>query len=108
MRKEAVDFSLYLVTDSTPAILGDKDLVEVVEGALRGGVKVVQFRDKSSETRELVQIATRLHSATQSYKVPLIINDRVDVALAVGCEGCHIGQDDMGTHPSCIEINDYY
>jgi thiamine-phosphate diphosphorylase/hydroxyethylthiazole kinase len=93
----SVDYSLYLVTDFTPAILGDRDLVEVVEAALAGGVTLVQYRDKVSDTAVLVSTARRLHLVTRKYKVPLLINDRVDVALAVGCEGVHIGQDDLGT-----------
>lgn len=92
-----VDYSLYLVTDSTPAILGDRDLVEVVEAALEGGVTLVQYRDKVSDTGLLVSTARKLHAITRKYNVPLLINDRVDVALAVGCEGVHIGQDDLGT-----------
>lgn len=91
-----VDYSLYLVTDSTPAILGSKDLVEVVEAALEGGVTIVQYRDKVSDTGDLVATARRLHTVTRKYNVPFLINDRVDVALAVGCEGVHIGQDDLG------------
>ncbi|KAI3337457.1 TMP-TENI-domain-containing protein [Xylariaceae sp. AK1471] len=95
MRKTDIDYSLYLVTDSTSAILGDKDICEVVEAALRGGVTCVQYRDKTSDTGILVQTARKLHAITQKYNVPLLINDRVDVALAVGCEGVHIGQDDL-------------
>ena len=95
MRKEDVDYTLYLVTDSTPAILRGKNICEVVEAALKGGVTCVQFRDKTSDTGELVQTARELHKLTRQHNVPLLINDRVDVALAVGCEGCHVGQDDM-------------
>lgn len=89
------DYSLYLVTDSTPAILGDKDISDVVDRAIRGGVTVVQYRDKTSDTGALIATARRLHAVTRSHNVPLLINDRVDVALAVGCEGVHLGQDDM-------------
>ncbi|KAK1970347.1 TMP-TENI-domain-containing protein [Colletotrichum sublineola] len=95
MPQPTVDYSLYLVTDSTPAILGDRDLASVVEAAVRGGVTVVQYRDKTSDTGALVANARRLHAVTRAAGVPLLINDRVDVALAVGCEGVHIGQDDM-------------
>ncbi|SPN98356.1 probable hydroxyethylthiazole kinase [Cephalotrichum gorgonifer] len=95
MPKPTVDYSLYLVTDSTPAILGDRSLVTVVEAALQGGVTVVQYRDKTSDTGVLVSTARELHALTRRFGVPLLINDRVDVALAVGCEGVHIGQDDM-------------
>lgn len=96
MGKSKVDYSLYLVTDSTPAILGDRNLCHVVEEALKGGVTLVQFRDKTSDTGELIATARQLHAITRRYNVPLLVNDRVDVALAVACEGVHIGQDDMG------------
>jgi len=95
MEGETVDYSLYLVTDSTPAILGSRNLVDVVEKALQGGVTLVQYRDKVSDTSVLISTARALHTVTKKYKVPLLINDRVDVALAVGCEGVHIGQDDL-------------
>ncbi|KAK0379262.1 hydroxyethylthiazole kinase [Colletotrichum limetticola] len=95
MPKPTVDYSLYLVTDSTPAILGDRDLSSVVAAAVRGGVTIVQYRDKTSDTGELVANARKLHAVCHEAGVPLLINDRVDVALAVGCEGVHIGQDDM-------------
>ncbi|KAI1173943.1 TMP-TENI-domain-containing protein [Nemania sp. FL0916] len=95
-KKPDVQYSVYLVTDSTPAILGaDRDLCDVVEAALRGGVTCVQYRDKTSDTSILVQTARKLHAITRKYDVPLLVNDRVDVALAVGCEGVHIGQDDI-------------
>ncbi|KAH8434105.1 bifunctional hydroxyethylthiazole kinase/thiamine-phosphate diphosphorylase [Aspergillus melleus] len=90
-----LDLSLYLVTDSTPAILKGRDLCTVVEEALKGGVTVVQYREKTSDTGEQVQTARKLHQITQKYGVPLLINDRVDVALAAGAEGVHLGQDDM-------------
>lgn len=89
-------YSLYLVTDSTPAILGDNDICDVVGRALRGGVGIVQYRDKTNDTGALIATAKRLHKLTRTHNVPLLINDRVDVALAVGCEGVHLGQDDMG------------
>jgi thiamine-phosphate diphosphorylase/hydroxyethylthiazole kinase len=92
----AVDYSVYLVTDSTPAILGDRDLCDVVEASLRGGVTIVQYRDKHGERDAVVQTARKLHEITRRHGVPLLINDRVDVAVEVGCEGVHIGQDDMG------------
>lgn len=96
MDRKNVDYSLYLVTDSTPAILGDRNLVDVVDAAVRGGVTIVQYRDKYSDTAALVDTARKLHAVTRKYNVPLLINDRIDVALAVACEGVHIGQDDMG------------
>ncbi|OAA77740.1 thiamine-phosphate pyrophosphorylase [Akanthomyces lecanii RCEF 1005] len=92
------NYGVYLVTDSTPAILGSRDLVEVVEAALRGGVTCVQYRDKTGAQADVVATARRLHALTQRFGVPLLINDRVDVAVEVGCEGIHIGQDDMNVH----------
>ncbi len=67
----------------------------MVEAALQGGVTIVQYRDKVSDTSVLVSTARKLLAVTQKYNVPLLINDRVHVALAVGCEGAHIGQDDL-------------
>ncbi|KAM7204039.1 Hydroxyethylthiazole kinase family domain containing protein [Naviculisporaceae sp. PSN 640] len=95
MEKNRVSYSLYLVTDSRPEILGDADFLTVVEEALSGGVTCVQLREKTGDTGHLIQMARRLHTLTQRYQVPLLINDRVDVALAVNCEGVHVGQDDM-------------
>lgn len=57
---------------------------------------IVQLRDKTSDTAELIRTAKELHEVTKQYNVPLLVNDRVDVALAAGVEGVHIGQDDMG------------
>ncbi|KAM3503267.1 hypothetical protein MY10362_004306 [Beauveria mimosiformis] len=92
------NYGVYLVTDSTPAILGDRDLAQVVEAALRGGVTCVQYRDKLGEHAAVVATARKLHALTRRYGVPLLINDRVDVAVEVCCEGIHIGQDDMNVH----------
>ncbi|QYS98957.1 4-methyl-5-beta-hydroxyethylthiazole kinase [Trichoderma simmonsii] len=95
MAKGKVDYGVYLVTDSTPAILGNKDLTSVVEAALQGGVTIVQYRDKLSDRETAVKTARALHEVTKRFGVPLLVNDRVDVAVEVGCEGVHIGQDDM-------------
>lgn len=106
MPKPHVDYHLYLVTDSTPAVLKDPSrFFDAVEQALRGGVSLVQLREKTADTGELVSIAKRLHELTKKYNVPLLINDRVDVALAVGCEGVHIGQDDMGEFFEAISFS---
>jgi thiamine-phosphate diphosphorylase / hydroxyethylthiazole kinase len=96
MKSSEVDYTLYLVTDSTAAILKDRDLAAVVEAAVEGGVTVVQYRDKVSDTAVLVSVGRRLHAVTRKHNIPLLINDRADVALAVGCEGVHLGQDDLG------------
>ncbi|KAG5925199.1 hypothetical protein E4U42_004451 [Claviceps africana] len=92
------DYSVYLVTDSTPAILAGKHLPAVVEASLHGGVTMVQYRDKTCSREDAVAMTRALHRVTQKYGVPLLVNDRVDVAVEVGCEGVHIGQDDMDFH----------
>ena len=89
--KRPVDWSLYLVTDRRLA--GGRPLEAVVAAAVRGGVSAVQLREKECGTREFVELARKLKSLLGP--VPLIINDRVDVALAVGADGVHIGQSDM-------------
>lgn len=89
------DYTLYLVTDSTPAMLKGKDLSTVVNQAIEGGATIIQYRDKTLSTRDLIATAKALHAITKPAGIPLLINDRLDVALAVGCEGIHIGQDDI-------------
>ncbi len=84
---------LYLVTDRT--LCGEKNLEEVVIQAVRGGVSYVQLREKGISTRSFVEEALRIKKILTPQKVPLIINDRVDVALACDADGVHIGQEDM-------------
>ena len=87
------DTSLYFITDSTGY---EKDeFLRRVESALEGGVTIVQLREKSRTTREYIELADKVHSLTQFYNVPLIIDDRVDVMLAVDAEGVHVGAEDM-------------
>jgi thiamine-phosphate pyrophosphorylase len=84
---------LYLVTDRS--LCGKKSLEDVVIGAVKGGASFVQLREKEISTRFFVEEAGRIKKLLEPYKVPLIINDRVDVAMACGAEGVHIGQEDM-------------
>jgi thiamine-phosphate pyrophosphorylase len=84
---------LYLVTDRQ--LCGDKSLQEVVFSAVKGGVSYVQLREKGISTRFFMEEALEIKNILKPYKVPLIINDRVDVALACGAQGVHIGQEDM-------------
>ncbi|HTP86496.1 MAG TPA: thiamine phosphate synthase, partial [Bryobacteraceae bacterium] len=81
---------LYLVTDS--ALAAPRALIDVVAAAVRGGVTAVQLREKDCCTREFVELARALKAAVT---VPLIVNDRVDVALAADADGVHVGQSDM-------------
>ena len=91
--KRRIDWSLYFVTDGKLA--RGRALEDVVAAAVRGGVTVVQLREKELSTREFIESARRLRATLESADVPLIINDRVDVALAAGAAGVHIGQADM-------------
>ncbi len=86
---------LYLVTDSLIARAAGHTVPFVVEEACRAGVKWVQLREKELSTREFVVVAAEVKRITQHYGAKLIINDRVDVALAVDADGVHVGQDDM-------------
>jgi len=84
---------LYLVTDRD--LCGGRALTEVVLAAVRGGARCVQLREKALSTRAFVAEALAVRDLLAPLRVPLIINDRLDVALAVGADGVHIGQDDM-------------
>lgn len=85
--------SLYFITDS---IGFDEDVFfEKVEQALKGGVTLIQLREKNRSTREYIHLAEKIHKLTKTYNVPLIIDDRIDVAMAVKSEGVHLGQSDM-------------
>ncbi|HOW57887.1 MAG TPA: thiamine phosphate synthase, partial [Smithellaceae bacterium] len=84
---------LYLVTDRE--LCGNKSLTDVVIQAVNGGARYVQLREKNLSTRDFVAEARAIKKLLKPFEVPLIINDRVDVALAAGADGVHIGQEDM-------------
>ncbi len=87
------DTSLYFITDST--LYGEEEFLRRVESALQGGVTILQLREKNRSTREYIALAEKVHTLTRRYGVPLIIDDRVDVALAADAEGVHLGAEDM-------------
>ena len=91
-----VNYSLYLVTDR--GILNGRNLEEAVEEAILGGVTLVQLREKAASTLEFYNTALKVKAVTDKYNIPLIINDRLDIALAVDAAGLHVGQDDMPAH----------
>ncbi len=93
MKPENIDYSLYLVTDR--GISRERTTIQIVEAALRGGVTCVQLREKTCSTREFITQALSIKDHLKRYNVPLIINDRVDIALAVNADGVHLGQSDM-------------
>ncbi|QXE18390.1 thiamine phosphate synthase [Clostridium sp. 001] len=88
-----IDYSLYLVTNRS--FLKDKPLQQAVEEAILGGVTMVQLREKDASTREFYEIAKEVKKVTDHYKVPFLINDRLDIAQAVDADGVHLGQSDM-------------
>ena len=87
------DTTLYFITDSTG--FSEEDFLRRTEEALKGGASLLQLREKDKTTREYILLAEKVHTLTKKYNVPLIIDDRVDVALAMGAEGVHLGQSDM-------------
>jgi thiamine-phosphate pyrophosphorylase len=91
--KRKLDLSTYLITDRS--LCGERGILEVVRRAIEGGVSLVQLRDPEAKTGELVAQARALLALLRPAGVPLIINDRVDVALAVAADGVHVGQRDM-------------
>lgn len=91
MRK--IDYSLYLVTDRKQPAPGTFE--KVVEEALKGGVTLVQLREKEGDTGLLYERAVKLKQITKAYHVPLIIDDRIDIMMAADADGVHLGQSDM-------------
>ena len=91
--RPACDWRLYLVTDRD--LSGGRAIEDVVAAAVRGGVTAVQLREKNCSTREFIELGWVLKRLLAPLRIPLIVNDRVDVALAVGADGVHIGQQDM-------------
>ena len=90
---KSFDTSLYFITDSTGYT--EEEFLFRVEQALMGGAGLLQLREKERSTREYMELAEKVHALSARYNVPLIIDDRVDVALAVDAEGVHVGASDM-------------
>ena len=91
--KPAIDYSIYLVTDDD--CLKGRQLLPCVEQALAGGVTLVQYRAKNTDGGVMYREALALKALCDKYQVPLIINDRLDIAQAIGAAGVHLGQDDL-------------
>lgn len=87
-----LDLSLYLVTDNSDDV---EKFLNTIEEAIKGGTTVVQIREKTADTLDFYNLALKVKEITTKYDVPLIINDRVDVALAIDADGVHVGQSDM-------------
>ncbi|MCR8744861.1 thiamine phosphate synthase [Romboutsia lituseburensis] len=84
---------LYLVTDND--ILEDRDFYRCIEDAIRGGVTMVQLREKDTSGKEFLEKAFKLREITRKYNIPFIINDRVDIAMICDADGVHVGQSDI-------------
>ena len=92
-RRMNLDLSLYVIID--PEHLGGHNIATLAHGAVLGGATILQYRSKNLSTREQVRDVRILKSAISGRRVPLLVNDRVDVALAAGADGVHLGRDDM-------------
>lgn len=84
---------LYLVTDRSLSL--GRSLIDIVDAAAQGGVQMVQLREKDITSREFVSLGRAVHKVLLQYKIPLIINDRADIAMIIGAQGLHIGQSDI-------------
>ena len=93
MKKEDIDYSVYLVTDHRDKT--DEEFLNIIEEAIKGGTSIVQLREKTASTKDFYKLALKVKEITSKYDVPLLINDRIDIALAIDSDGVHIGQDDM-------------
>ncbi|WP_270940009.1 thiamine phosphate synthase [Romboutsia lituseburensis] len=87
------NLKLYLVTDND--ILGERDFYKCIEDAIKGGVTMVQLREKDASGKEFLEKAFKLREITRKYNVPFIINDRVDIAIICDADGVHVGQSDI-------------
>ncbi|MGY3315698.1 thiamine-phosphate pyrophosphorylase [Peribacillus simplex] len=92
MKKSQIDVSLYLVTEESIAI---EELTKIIAESVSGGVSIVQLREKNNSSLSFYKKASELKQLLSELSIPLIINDRVDIALAVEADGIHIGQDDL-------------
>jgi len=93
MQNRTIDYSLYLVTDRKLSL--GRSLLEVIKPAVDGGVTVVQLREKEVDSREFYREALEIKEFLDSRDIPLIINDRLDIALAIDAAGVHLGQEDL-------------
>ena len=93
MVRQNMDFTLYLVTDRR--WLGERTLWDGIEEAILGGVTLVQLREKEISSKEYLELAQRVKEVTDRHGIPLIINDRIDIAMAIDADGVHLGPEDL-------------
>ena len=87
------NYGVYLVTDAT--LSGDRSTPEIVESAIRGGVDIVQLREKGASARNRYELGGELRELTREAGVPFVVNDRIDLAAAIDADGVHLGDDDL-------------
>lgn len=92
MKNKNLDLSLYVITDEN---LIKKDIGKAVEKAIKGGATVIQYRAKNKNSKSMYKEALEIKKVCEKYQIPLIINDRVDIAVAVDADGVHVGQEDL-------------
>ena len=93
MNKKDIDYTCYLVTDNKDKT--NEEILNIIEEALKGGTSIVQIREKTASTKDFYELALKVKEITHKYDVPLLINDRLDIAIAIDADGVHIGQEDM-------------
>ncbi len=91
--KPQIDYSIYLVTDRD--LMSTETLEEAVEQAIKGGCTLVQLREKDCSSLDFYNTAVKVKKITDKYNIPLLINDRLDIALAIDAAGVHVGQSDL-------------
>jgi thiamine-phosphate pyrophosphorylase len=91
--KKDIDYTLYVCTDR--GLMSSETVEQSVESVIKGGATVIQLREKNISSREFFNTALRVKAVTEKYGVPLIINDRLDIALAANADGVHLGQSDL-------------
>jgi thiamine monophosphate synthase len=106
IQKDAIDYSIYLVTDSGLLSPSAKSFEDHIQELVEGGVTIVQLREKTLSTADFIKRGEHLLEITRPKKIPLIINDRLDVALAIDADGVHVGQDDMGLSQTVRLVDD--
>lgn len=93
MARPTIDWSLCVITDRATA--GPRAITDIVRAAIHGGATMIQLREKSAATREMIALGEALLAITRPANIPLIVNDRLDVALALDADGVHVGQADL-------------
>lgn len=96
MKKGQISYKLYFIAD--PEISNNRDIIQISEQAIQYGIDTIQLRSKNMDSYDFYFLADKLRNLTHKYRIPFIINDRIDIALAVDADGVHLGQRDLPAH----------